>query len=193
MTLDSGVGFFDLHDDGGVRPAQQFRQHDAGLRVTVIVGLQAGKDQVEFFVFDSGGKGAGGIGGVQSNESVVFKMDGAVRALRQGFAQNLLGARGTGGDDDHFSAVLFFLAQRFFEREGVRFIDFVRNIFADPGAGLVQLERRIFLRHLLHADQNLHQSPEANVSRVVNERVEHSALEHCQPGSRSPEICIDES
>ncbi len=82
-------------------------------------------------------------------------MDGAVGALGQGFAQYLLGACRTGRDDDHFSAVLFFLTQRLFEREGVRLIHFVGNVFADPGAGLVQFERRIFLRHLLHADQNL--------------------------------------
>ncbi len=139
-----------------MRPAQQFRQHHAGLGVAVVVGLQAGKDEIEFFVFDRGGKGAGGVGGVEADEGIVFKMDGAIRALGQGFAQNLLGARRTGCNDHHFAAVLLFLAQRFFEREGVRLVDFVGNVFADPGAGLVQLERRIFLRHLFHADQNLH-------------------------------------
>src|SRR5216684_6040668 len=55
--------------------------------------------------------------------------------------------------------MLFFLAQGFFEREGVRFIDFVGNVFPDPGTALVQFERRIFLRHLFDADQNLQQSP----------------------------------
>ena len=150
------VGFFDLHDDGGVRPAQQFRQDHAGLRVTVVVGLQAGEDEIEFFLFDGSGEGSGGIESVQTNERVVFQMDGAVRALRQRLAQNLLRPRRTGGNDNYFAPMLLFLAERFFEREGVRLIDFVRNVFADPGAGFVQLERRILLRHLFHADQNLH-------------------------------------
>src|SRR6185312_11560183 len=62
----------------------------------------------------------------------------------------------TGRDYDYLSAVLFFLTQGLFQGEGVRLIDFVRHIFADPGAGLVQLEGRIFLRHLFHADKNFH-------------------------------------
>jgi hypothetical protein len=82
----------------------------------------------------------------------VFKVDGAVRPLGQGLAQYLLGARGTGCDYDHFSTVLLFLAQGFFEGKGVRLVDFVRHVFANPGAGLVQFEGRIFLRHLFHAD-----------------------------------------
>ena len=130
------IRLLDLHDDGGVRPAQKFGQHDAGLRVAVVVRLQAGKDEVKLFVFDGGSEGAGGVGGVQSDEGIVFQVDGAIRALGQGFTQHLLGARRTGGDDDHFPAVLFFLAQGFFEREGVGLIDLVGDVFADPGAGL---------------------------------------------------------
>jgi len=38
----------------------------------------------------------------------------------------------------------------------VGFVDLVRHIFADPSAGLVQLEWRILLRHLLDANQDLH-------------------------------------
>ncbi len=80
-------------------------------------------------------------------------MDGAIRPFRQGFAQHLLGARGAGGNDHNLAAVLFFLTQRFFEGEGVGLIDFIRHVFADPGAGLVQFEWRILLRHLFHADE----------------------------------------
>ena len=54
--------------------------------------------------------------------------------------------------------MLFFLAKSFFKREGVRFIDFVGNVFADPRPRLIQLQRSVFLRHLLHANQNLHES-----------------------------------
>src|SRR5258708_27847029 len=51
--------------------------------------------------------------------------------------------------------MLLFLAQSLFERERVRLIHFVRDIFPNPGAALVQFKRRIFLWHLLHANQNL--------------------------------------
>ena len=51
-------------------------------------------------------------------------------------------------------AVLFLLAQRFFERVGVGLVHFVGNVFADPGGGFVELERCILLRHLLHANQD---------------------------------------
>ena len=37
---------FHLHDDGGVRDAEQFGEHHAGLAQTEIVGLQAGEDQI---------------------------------------------------------------------------------------------------------------------------------------------------
>src|SRR5690349_13810377 len=42
----------DLHDDGGVRPPQQLGQHHAGLRVSVVVRLQAGEDEVELLILD---------------------------------------------------------------------------------------------------------------------------------------------
>src|SRR5437899_5306630 len=97
-------------------------------------------------------------------------MNGAVSALGESFAQNLLRASWPRGDYHHLAAVLFLLTQRLFERISVRLIDFVRDVFSDPGAALIQLERRVLLRHLLHADQNLHSclgklvsiNPEAN-------------------------------
>ena len=150
------VVFFDLHDDGCVRPSEKFREDDAGLRVSVVVGLKAGKDQVELLVFDGGGESFRGIEGVESDESGVFEVDGAVGALGESFAQNLRRTSRAGGDNDDFPAVLFLLAKRFFEGIGVGFVDFVGNVFADPGAGFVEFERRVFLRDLLHADEDFH-------------------------------------
>ena len=95
-------------------PAQQFGQDDAGLRVAVVVRLQAGEDQVELFVFDGGGEGLGGVEGVEADEGIIFEVDGAVSALSQRLAQHLLGPGGTGGDGDDFSAMLLFLAERLF-------------------------------------------------------------------------------
>ena len=61
-------------------------------------------------IFDGGGEGLRRIEGVKADEGIVFEMNGAVGALGQRLAQNLLGAGWAGGDDDHFPTVLFFLA-----------------------------------------------------------------------------------
>ena len=47
---DAAAGLFDLHDDGGVRQAKNLGQNHAGLRISVIVRLQAGKNQVELLI-----------------------------------------------------------------------------------------------------------------------------------------------
>src|SRR3954468_20815218 len=52
--------------------------------------------------------------------------------------------------------MLLFLPQRLFQSVSIWFVDFVGDVFADPGATLVQLEWCILLRHLLHANQYLH-------------------------------------
>ena len=75
------VVFFNLHDDGGVRPAEDLGQNYAGLRVAVIVRLQAGKDEVELLVFDGSRNRARGVVGIESNKAIALEMDGAVGAL----------------------------------------------------------------------------------------------------------------
>src|SRR3954471_249264 len=52
--------------------------------------------------------------------------------------------------------MLLFLPQRLFQSVSIWFVDFIGDVFADPGATLVQLEWCILLRHLLHANQYLH-------------------------------------
>jgi len=42
-----------------VRPSHQLGENDAGLRKSVIIALQAGKDQVELLVLDGCSKGTG--------------------------------------------------------------------------------------------------------------------------------------
>ena len=123
----------------------------------IIVGLQSGEDEVEAFVLDGRREGLSGVEGVERDEAVALEMNGAVGSLGQRLAQHLLRARRAAGDDHHLATVLFFLAQRLFQGVGVGLIHFVGNIFANPRAALVQLERRVFLRDLLHADQDLHQ------------------------------------
>ena len=120
-----------------MRPAQQFGEDHAGLRVSIIVGLQTGEDQVELFVLDRCGEGLRGVERVQPNELVVFEVNGTVRSLGKRFAQDLLCASRAAGDDDDLAVMLFPLAQGLFEGVGVRLVDFVRDVFANPRAAFV--------------------------------------------------------
>ena len=83
-------------------------------------------------------------------------MNGAVGSFGQGLAQNLGRASGTRGDHNHIAAVLFLLTQGLLEGVGIGFIDLVGDVFPDPGAAFVELEGRVLLRDLLHADQDFH-------------------------------------
>src|SRR5439155_14302708 len=154
FDLDSSVVFFDLHDDGGMRPAEQFGEYDAGLGVTVIVGLEAGKNEVELLIFDGCRKSAGEVEGVEADESIILEVNCPICAFGEGFPQNLLGARRAGSGNDYFAAMFFLLAQSLLEAIGIRLVYLVGNVLANPGAGLVELEGGVFLRHLLHADKN---------------------------------------
>ena len=157
---DATVAGFNLHDDGGVRPAQQLGQQHPGLRIAKVIRLQPGKDQVEGFFFDRLGQGARGVQGVKSCEAIVFQMNGAVGSLGQRLAQHLLRPRRTGGDHHHLATIFFLLPHRLFQRIGVRLVHLIANILAEPGRALIQLQRRIFLRYLLHANQDLHAAPQ---------------------------------
>src|SRR5215469_14484628 len=109
-------------------------------------------------------------------------MNRAIGTLGKSFAQYLAGARRTRRDDDDFTAMLLFLAQSFFEGVGVGLVDFVGNVFANPGACLVEFEGRIFLRHLLHTDQDFHGSLLSAPTRLYAEHVPLCAAPH--PGKR---------
>src|SRR5438309_476502 len=76
---DPTLLLFNLHDDGGMWPTQQLRQNDPGLCVAVIIRLQSGEDQIEFFVLDSGRERPGCIESIQSDETVVLEVNGAIR------------------------------------------------------------------------------------------------------------------
>ncbi len=182
------IGLFNLHDDGRVRPSQQLRQHHAGLRVAVIVGLQAGEDQIKLLIFNCRRKCPRGVRRVQPHKTGILKMNGTVRALGQRLAKHLLRPRRPGGNGDHFPAMLFFLPQSFFERKRVRLIHFVRNILTNPSPRLIQLERRILLRNLLHAHQNLQGISDSECMRMrsINQAVSiwHLALSDSQRAPR---------
>ena len=149
-----------------MRQAEQFCEDDAGLGEAVVVGLQAGEDEIELLILDRSGERLGSIEGVEAHEGGVFEVNGAIGTLGEGLAQDLLCASRAGGDDDNFTAVLFFLAECFLEGVGVGLVHLVGDILADPGTGLVEFERCVFLRHLLHADQDFHPTPRRKFVRL---------------------------
>ena len=81
LYANAAILFFYLHDDGGVRPAQQLRQNYSGLRVSVVIGLQTCEDQIELFFFNGCSKCFGGVVGIESDKGVVFQMNRTVCAF----------------------------------------------------------------------------------------------------------------
>ena len=73
----------------------------------------------------------------------------------QSFLDGLLRAVRAHGDGHHFAAMLFFQAQRFFQREAVGLVGFKADVgFADPCAAFDNGERRILRGNLFDADSN---------------------------------------
>ena len=122
-----------------MRPPKQFGQQHAGLREAVIVGLQSGEDEVELLVLDGSGQHLGKVQRIEGDEPVILQVNGSVSTFGQGFAQHLLRARRSGGDDHDFAAMLLALAQCFFQCIGIRLVDFIGHVVANPRATLVQL------------------------------------------------------
>ena len=65
----------DLHDDRRVRHAEPLGQHHADLRVTLIVGLQAGQHQVERSSAHGRRERFGGHRGIGRRERVILNVD----------------------------------------------------------------------------------------------------------------------
>ena len=73
----SKVGCLHLHDDRRVRHAELLGQDDADLAEALIVGLQAGQDQIELLVAHRGGEGVGDHERVGGPEGVRLDVDRA--------------------------------------------------------------------------------------------------------------------
>ncbi len=131
--LDRAALYFHLHDDGGVRDAQQFGQHDAGLAEAKVIRLQAGEDEIGLFVLDAAARRLAMPSVSQRCEVVALDVDGAVGALGQRFANGLRAALRAGAERDNLAAMLLFQLQGLFECVGIGLVDLVAEIvFIDP-------------------------------------------------------------
>ena len=154
---EAGVGLLHVEDERGVGQAEQFGKDDAGLALAEVVGLQAGEDEVGALRLDGGGQQAGHAERVARAEVGAVDVDGAVRALGQGFADGGADALRSGGEDDDFAAVLLLELQGFFEGVGVGLVQRVLQAgFFNPLAGGVDADLRIALRDLLDGDDDFH-------------------------------------
>ena len=141
-----------------MRDAQQFRQHHAGLPVAQIVRLQTGQDQIRILGLHRGGKQFRDAQRVKRVEVFFFDVNRAVRALGQRFANGLRGARRTGAQHHHFSAMLFFQLKRLFESVSIRLVDLEAQIgFLDPSPVRIHAQLRVADRNLLDRDDNFHE------------------------------------
>ena len=52
LETNTAVALFNTHDDGRMWPSQDLGQQDSGLRVTVVIGLETGENQIELLSFD---------------------------------------------------------------------------------------------------------------------------------------------
>ena len=122
-----------------MRQTEPLGQDDAGLRESLVVGLQAGEDEVEPLVRHRRAERLGDHERVGAGERVALDVDRAVGAARQRLAQHLRDARGPGRADDHFAAVLFLEPQRLLERVGVGLVHLVAGVLlANPGSRVVR-------------------------------------------------------
>ena len=96
--------------------------------------------------------------GIQLEKFIVGDVHAALRALRQGFLDGLLGALGAQGEGHHLAAVLFLEPERLFEGESVGLVHLEADVrLADPGAALGHGQRGVLGRHLLDAHDNVHE------------------------------------
>src|ERR1700739_2942283 len=99
-------------------------------------------------------------------------MDSAVRAFCQGFLDYLLGPFRPHGKRYHLASMLLSEPQRLLERKTVRLVHFKPDIrFADPRAGIGDVQRRIFGGNLLDANGDLHLHSDSLDDYAVSRRV----------------------
>ena len=85
----SSAAHLDFHDDGGVTPIEPFGEDHACLGKALVVGLQAGENQVELLVLHGGGERACDHERVGTPEPFVLDMNRTIGATCQRLTQDL--------------------------------------------------------------------------------------------------------
>ncbi len=138
-----------------MRQIEKGGEEDAGLAKAVVVALQAGENQIGFFFLNRGSQRFCGTERVELGEIVIGDVNGAVSAFCESFLDGLLHTLWTHGKDDHFAAMLFLEAQRFFERVTVGLVHLEADVgLLDPVSS--NRQRRVLRGNLLNADDDVH-------------------------------------
>src|SRR5215471_5049629 len=91
------------------------------------------------------------------NRHFAQNVNGPIGAASQRILDHALRPRWPHRNYDYFTAHLLFDPQGFFERIAVRFVYFELQVrFLDPGRVFVDAQDRVFVRDLLHENQNFH-------------------------------------
>src|SRR5262249_24118029 len=104
------------HDDRRVRKIEQSSEQYTGLAKAMIVALQSGENEMEFFFLDGCGKVRRRAKRIELRKIIVGDVNAAIRAFRQRFLDRLLHTLWSHRERDNFTTVLFFQPQRLFER-----------------------------------------------------------------------------
>jgi len=119
--------------------------------------------------------------GIEANVAVAANVDAAICALRERLFDGLLHSLRPQRKHNHFATMFLFEPQCLFQSVAVRLIHFETDIrFPDPVPG--NRQRRIFCRHLLDANDNVHASflyPE-NLRRGCPKDFDLAAEERCR-------------
>ena len=82
-----------FHDDRRVRHAELLGEHDADLREALIVGLEAGQDEIDLLVLERRGERVGDAERVGRRQRVALDVNRAIGAARERLANHLRDAR----------------------------------------------------------------------------------------------------
>ncbi len=156
MTVGLAVADLDLRGEGRLGPAEQRRQHLAGLVAVVVDRLLADDDQAGLFGF---GHALDDLGDSERLDLIVgLDQDRPVGAHGERGAQRLFGLGRTDRDDDHFLGLAGFLQpQRLLDGDLVERVHRHLHIGKlDARAIRLHADLHVVVDNPLHGDENLH-------------------------------------
>ena len=143
-----------------MRKTEPFGEDDAGLGGALIVGLQAGQDEIDVLVTDGVGQHTGNDKRIDAygRETLVLDVNRAIGATRQCLAQDLRSARGPRRADHNLAAVRFAKAQRLLERIRVGLVHLEAGVLlAYAPLGVVDPRLPFTGRNLFDANSDAHE------------------------------------